>query len=255
MSTPIIAAGPGSAEPEARWRERLAALRRAGLLDAPADGQFDRVTAMVGRLLRVPVSVVSLIETDRQVIASESGAPGGRETPLTHSFCQYVVASDAPLQVNDAREEPLVRDNLAVTDYGVISYLGFPLRAAGNVTVGSLCAVDSKPRAWTSDDQAVLKDLAALVEVQIALREKLRARALSALHEALDAVAEAITGPVAPVRAQVAARAADPSLPALLRADFLAVDRALAHQARRLAELRAESAAAAAPGAAGGRAS
>jgi GAF domain-containing protein len=242
MGAPVIAVGPGSPEPEVRWRARLAALLNAGLAEQPDDEQFDRVTAMVGRLLRVPVSVVSLIETERQVIASEAGKPGRRETPLTHSFCQYVVASDAPLQVSDAREDPIVRDNLAVTDFGVIAYLGFPLRAAGNVTVGSLCAVDSKPRAWTSDDFAVLKDLAALVEGQIALREKLRARTLPGLRAVLQAMADELAAPVAPVRALAFARAVDPGLPPAVRSDFAAIEQALASQARILGELQARAA-------------
>jgi GAF domain-containing protein len=239
MGAPVIAVGPASAEPEARWQARLAALLDAGLAGTADDAQFDRVTAMVGRLLRVPVSVVSLIERDRQVVASDCGKPGRRETPLTHSFCQYVVASDAPLQVNDARDEPLVRDNLAVAELGVISYLGFPLRASGNVTIGSLCAVDSKPRAWSSDDFAVLKDLATLVEVQIALREQLRARVWPLLRESLAATAEELAGTVASARELAAGRSADPAVAPAVRADFGIIERAIGRQAEILAGLRA----------------
>ncbi len=239
MGAPVIAVGPASAEPEARWQARLAALLDAGLAGTADDAQFDRVTAMVGRLLRVPVSVVSLIERDRQVVASDCGKPGRRETPLTHSFCLYVVASDAPLQVNDARDEPLVRDNLAVAELGVISYLGFPLRASGNVTIGSLCAVDSKPRAWSSDDFAVLKDLATLVEVQIALREQLRARVWPLLRESLSATAEELAGTVASARELAAGRSADPAVAPAVRADFGIIERAIGRQAEILAGLRA----------------
>ncbi len=239
MGAPVIAVGPASAEPEARWQARLAALLDAGLAGTADDAQFDRVTAMVGRLLRVPVSVVSLIERDRQVVASDCGKPGRRETPLTHSFCLYVVASDAPLQVNDARDEPLVRDNLAVAELGVISYLGFPLRASGNVTIGSLCAVDSKPRAWSSDDFAVLKDLATLVEVQIALREQLRARVWPLLRESLAATAEELAGTVASARELAAGRSADPAVAPAVRADFGIIERAIGRQAEILAGLRA----------------
>ncbi len=153
----------------------VAALRRTGLLDAPPDEQFERVTAMVARLLRVPVALVSLVDADRQFFQSARGLEEPwatrRQTPLTHSFCSYVVASEAPLQVNDAREEVIFRDNPAVAELGVIAYLGMPLRTSGGTTIGSVCAIDSRPRQWTSDDFANLKDLAALAEVQLALRE------------------------------------------------------------------------------------
>ena len=57
-----------------------------------------------------------------------------RSTPLTHSFCQHVVASAKPLVIADARDHDLVRDNLALPDLGVLAYAGIPLTdEAGNV--------------------------------------------------------------------------------------------------------------------------
>ena len=58
------------------------------------------------------------------------------ETPLSHSFCQYVVTREAPLVVTDAREDQLVQNNGAVADLGVISYLGVPLRTPDGHTIG-----------------------------------------------------------------------------------------------------------------------
>ena len=50
--------------------ERLRALRATGLLDTPAEEPFDRLTQLVCRVLRVPVSLVSLVDADRQFLKS-----------------------------------------------------------------------------------------------------------------------------------------------------------------------------------------
>ena len=126
---------------------RLRALESAALLDTPAEMVFDRLTHLASRTLGVPVALVSLVTPDRQFFKSQSGLPSPyserRETPLSHSFCQYVVAHDAPLVVRDARRDPDLADNLAIDDLGVIAYAGFPLHDPDGVPVGSLCAIDT----------------------------------------------------------------------------------------------------------------
>ena len=174
--------------------ERLDALRATGLLDSPPDLAFDRLVKLVRRLLNVPVSLVSLIDIDRQFFKSSLGLPEPwatmRQTPLSHSFCQHVVSNEKPLVIEDARDHPLVCDNLAIRDLNVIAYLGIPLHAPGGQIIGSLCAIDGVVRTWTDDDIEVLTELAALVmkeiELQFELRERLRAeQALAEKAEAL----------------------------------------------------------------------
>src|SRR3546814_1037347 len=45
---------------------RIAALRRYGILDTPAEGAFNKVTDLVRTLFDVPISAVSLVDTDRR---------------------------------------------------------------------------------------------------------------------------------------------------------------------------------------------
>jgi hypothetical protein len=74
-------------------------VRDTGLLDAGADA-LDRLTGMAARLVGAPTAVVSLVTDDRQVFAGQVGlgeaATTIRETPLSQSFCRFVVADDAP---------------------------------------------------------------------------------------------------------------------------------------------------------------
>jgi GAF domain-containing protein len=156
---------------------RLSALRATGLLDAPADETLDRLTGLATRVLNAPIALVSLVDRDRQFFASCVGLAepwrSRRETPLSHSFCQHAVEARRPLVVNDAREDPLLRDNLAIRDLGVIAYLGIPLITADGEALGTLCVIDHKPRTWTSDQVQIVEDLAASVLTEITLRAHL----------------------------------------------------------------------------------
>ena len=156
---------------------RLAALRELELLDSPPDRTIERLTRLATKLLDVPVSLVSLVDADRQFFLSQQGLEGefarARQTPLSHSFCQYAVASEEPLVVADAREDPLLADNLAIRDLDVIAYAGMPLILEDGAAVGALCAIDSKPRDWTEEELESLQDLAGAVKEVLDLHGEL----------------------------------------------------------------------------------
>lgn len=170
---------------------RLSSLDGTGLVDGPPEAAFDRAVRLATRILGTPVGLLSLVDGERQFFKAQTGLPEptatARETPLTHSFCQHVVANDAPLVVRDARTDPLAQNNLAIRDLGVIAYLGVPVRAPDGHVLGSLCAIQSEPRDWTDADREMLEDVAAGVEAEIGLRAEL---ARSAAAEAQVTAAE-----------------------------------------------------------------
>lgn len=177
LPTSLNGSDPAASDP-VRDPDRLAALRDAALLDTPAEAAFDRITDLVRRVLGVPVALVSLVDEDRQFFKSSAGLAEPwatrRETPLSHSFCQHVVASGEPLIIEDARQHPLVRNNLAIPDLHVIAYAGMPLVTADGYVLGTLCAIDTKPRTWSEEDITILRDLAGAVMTEIELRTAAR---------------------------------------------------------------------------------
>jgi PAS domain S-box-containing protein len=124
----------------------------------------------------VPAALVSLVDGERQWIVAHAGLAGEiaetREAPLTHSFCRHVVASGAPLVIDDATVHPLVRDNPAIVDHGVHAYLGVPLTGADGQTLGAFCVTDAVPRRWTAADRELLSDLAAAVDAELRVRAR-----------------------------------------------------------------------------------
>jgi hypothetical protein len=148
--------------------ERLAALRRTGLLDTPPDPSFDRHVRLAAEVLNAPVALVSLIDEDRQFFKSAIGVEE-RETPLSHSFCQHAIANREPLIVEDAREHPLLKQNPAVEELDAVAYAGVPLIDGDGYALGTLCVLDSHPRQWTKHQVELLGDLAASVVNEITL--------------------------------------------------------------------------------------
>lgn len=134
-------------------RGRLQKLRSMAILDTPQEAQFDRLTELATDLLDVPIALVSLVDDERQFFKCSVGLPepwaSQRGTPLSHSFCQHVVDTAEPLVLEDARGHDVLRENLAIQDLGVIAYAGIPLKTSDGYTLGTFCAIDTKPRVWT----------------------------------------------------------------------------------------------------------
>jgi GAF domain-containing protein len=139
--------------------------------------QLDEFAARAAVLLDAPIGLVSLVDSEGQNLPGAFGLSepwaSERWTPLSHSFCQHVVLEGEPLDVANAHDEPLVANNPAVLDLGVIAYLGVPLQLSQPDhpvpgVVGALCAIDHKPRQWTSDQLATLEELAQECSAELA---------------------------------------------------------------------------------------
>ena len=85
---------------------RLNALLEYRLLDTPNEPQFDAITALAAEIAGVPISVISLIDQDRQWFKSNYGLPGVTETARDVAFCAHTILQSEPLIVPDALNDP-----------------------------------------------------------------------------------------------------------------------------------------------------
>src|SRR5262245_47025724 len=157
-----------------RNQARLEALRRTSLFDSPPEEAFDRLTRMATSVLRVPVSLVNLVGSDRQFFKSQCGLgeqfASWRHNPLTYSFCKYVVGLSEPVVVADARQDPRFAQWPTVTELGVISYAGVPLVTSDGHAIGTFAVVDLQPHEWTEEEIEVLHVLGTCTMSEIDLR-------------------------------------------------------------------------------------
>jgi PAS domain S-box-containing protein len=160
---------------------RLEVLRATGLLDAPPEEAFDRLTRLARRVLGVPAATISLIDSERQFVMSASVAdelPGAsREIPLRHSFCRHVVQAGTEIIADDVQEHLVLRDNESAAALGLRAYAGIPLCTEAGHVLGTFCAVDTKPRQWTADDLEIMRGIASSAVTELELR--ITARALA----------------------------------------------------------------------------
>lgn len=157
--------------------DRLAALRSLRLLDTPSDPAFDRLTRLASRVLNAPISIVSLVDENRQFLKSQVGVgdrwAASREMPLDYSYCQHAVATGTPLIVEDSRTHPLLSDNLATLEDGIVAYAGIPLVTSEGEALGSFCVIDKQPRKWTDEEIDILTELSRLVMTEVELHAEL----------------------------------------------------------------------------------
>ncbi len=154
--------------------DRLRAVRRYELLDAPADETFDRITALVARLLQVPIVLISIVDSDRVWFMSRHGLEI-HEVPREAGAGASVFLHSTPWSVNDARLDPRTRSNPLVTGgFNLRFYAAAPLMTNDGYNLGALSVIDLQPRQISESHLAVLQDLAALVMQQIELRLEMR---------------------------------------------------------------------------------
>lgn len=154
-------------------QRRLAFLRSLDLLDTAPDPAFDRVTRLASRLLDVPISLVSLVDENRQWFKSKVGLEVD-ETPRDFAFCAYTIMEDDSLVVDDATHDARFSSNpLVVSDPNIRFYAGVPIRSTEGLAIGTLCVIDSKPKTLKPEELDVLHDLASIVTKEIQLLEGL----------------------------------------------------------------------------------
>jgi PAS domain S-box-containing protein len=155
---------------------RQAAMAGYAILDTPAEAEFDDIVKVASEVCGMPVSLISLLDGDRQWFKAETGFSRD-ETPLSQSICAHAVRQDDVFEIEDLTRDPRTSDNPLVTDGPRVRfYAGAPLRTPDGLALGALCVLDTKPNKLTPSQAFVLRTLARQVVTTLELRRSLRLR-------------------------------------------------------------------------------
>lgn len=150
-------------------QQRIAALKALDILDSEYEARFDRITRLAQRLFGTEIAAVTLVDEHRQWFKSRQG-PLDSEGTREDSFCAHAISEpDETMIVGDASSDVRFAKNPLVTgDPNIRFYAGHPIKAPGGEPIGALCVVDSTPRDTSEVDSESLRDLAAMVDNEIA---------------------------------------------------------------------------------------
>ncbi len=150
---------------------RLRSLNRLDVLDTAMEEPFERIVDLVRQVLSVPMSAVSLVDRHRQWFKARRGLDCS-ETARDVSFCSHAIAAPGPFIVDDALRDPRFSSNpLVLSDPFIRSYAGVPLTMPDGYSVGTLCAIDTRPRSFSATEIGMLANFAAIVVSELQLRE------------------------------------------------------------------------------------
>lgn len=150
--------------------ERLAALRRYGILDTPPEAEFEDIVRIAAHVCEAPIAVVNLIEDHRQWFKAEVGL-GVRETPLDVSICAHAILQPGLFVVPDTTKDPRFDCNPLVTGEPHLRfYAGALLETPDGLPLGTVCVLDYKPRGLTDEQAFTLQALARQVMAHLELR-------------------------------------------------------------------------------------
>jgi diguanylate cyclase (GGDEF)-like protein len=152
-------------------QSRLRTLESLNILDTFHEERFDRLTRLASRLFDVPMAVVTLVDDKRQWFKSCIGL-NVSETARDVSFCGHAILSDEVLLVPDTKKDLRFADNpLVVSEPHIRFYAGCPIKSVNGSRLGTLAIIDSKARTLSMQDLNILKDLASMVERELAFIE------------------------------------------------------------------------------------
>ena len=148
--------------------ERLAALKEYRILDTGSEQPYDDITALAAHICQVPIATISLVDEARQWFKSSVGM-SRQQTSREVAFCAHTILQREPLVVRDARKDRRFANNVLVTGEPYIRfYAGFPLVNQEGLALGTLCAIDRKPRELSAKQekamQALVRQVMALLE-------------------------------------------------------------------------------------------
>ena len=155
--------------------QRLAAVRSYHLLDTLPEKDFDNITSLTANICDVPISLVTLLDADRNFLKSHYGLPFN-ESPRNTSFCGHAILEEKDIFIiEDARKDDRFKDNPLVTDMNAIFYAGVRLVNNEGYPLGTLCVFDTKPRELSKSQKKALIAMAYQVVNLFEARKRNRA--------------------------------------------------------------------------------
>ena len=148
--------------------KRMEAVHRLAILDTEPEERFDVLTKGAVEKLKVPMSMVVILDSSREWFKSCVGFEQ-KEGPRAVSFCGHALMASNIFIVEDTLEDSRFADNPMVIGPPFIRfYAGVALfDHQTRKPVGVFCVKDTKPRILNAKEIAFIIDLADQAEKEL----------------------------------------------------------------------------------------
>jgi hypothetical protein len=151
---------------------RLRDLYFYDILDTPAESDFDDLVELASHICQCPISLISLLDKDRQWFKARSGWEE-LSTPRDIAFCSHVILQDEVMVIEDSKKDERFHDNPLVDgDMDVRFYAAAPIISPTGHKLGAICIIDHKPKTLSPEQQKALSLLSNQATKLLEIRRK-----------------------------------------------------------------------------------
>ncbi|MEX2604110.1 MAG: GAF domain-containing sensor histidine kinase [Gracilimonas sp.] len=153
--------------------ERQSKLEEYDILDTLPEEEFDSLVELAGIITNSPVSLMNILDQDRQWTKAAVGATSGKSIQRSETICQYTILEDQNFEVEDLTKDERFKSKPYVEgDPMYRSYSGYTLKSPDGYNLGTLCVLDTKPRKLDETQNKALKTIASEIMARLELRKK-----------------------------------------------------------------------------------
>jgi len=151
--------------------DRLRELYGLKILDTNSEEEFDDVVELASSICDVPISLISLLEINRQWFKAKKGV-SINEMPREQSFCDFTISTEEDFfEIEDTlKDQRFINHPLVKSEPHLRYYAGTPLITSKGYKVGTLCVADIKPNHLSAQQIFTLKVLSQQVSKMIELK-------------------------------------------------------------------------------------
>ena len=151
---------------------RISELRKYNILDTLTEKDYEDITHLASIICDAPIALISFVDEERQWFKSHRGIEM-KEGARAHSFCAHAIhRPEEVMIVTDSREDERFQHNPYVTgEPNIVFYAGIPLVSENGFGLGTVCILDTKPRALSTDQLTALTMLSSQVMKLLEIRK------------------------------------------------------------------------------------